>query len=1168
MATGDTQRKPRDYFYGEVLGLPPGTRRPDHYSMLGVPYFESDRGVVLRAALDRIRLLEACQVDARPAYRKVARQLLREVQNARITLLDPVRRREYDAALMGRDPAEAREQEDDREVELRPGAMLQDRYRVMREARSGALGIVYEAMDRNLRSKVHVSVLRPRLSRDREARRAVERAARTAATLDHGGLLRVDEVASANGLLFVRTRSMEGRSLLETIEASPHMRLEDDEARRIATEVAATLQAVHEQGACHGDLRPHNVFLDRNGRVLVADACISRAVADAGKGDEPTPADDVFALGRLLFQMLAGMPPKTPDGTARPLPDGVADDLAAAVRRMLAPRGEGRPATAAEALDLLRPRAKTRRPVLLAGAAVLVVLALGLYFLLLGGNGEAQPDTVEATAWRLIAEEDYHGALEVLEPEADDPALRAPLLKALEGAAAKSEREGNPADAQLWLTQAAALDSSYRPELERVRAKAVARLESIPVTVAEVSAAPEVRIDAAAIPFRSATVGGKEFRAAPFLIVPLDRPDGRYEVDYALEDSVGNRHEGTLTFVVDTVPPAIEIVEPVEGAGLRDGSVSVRVRVEDENPEPAVVIRGRKVALVDGAAIDTFDLGDGEHVIDVLARDRAGHEARAERRVLVDTRRPDIGLDEARVVTRSGRARIAGTLRSPIRRLAVDGREVTLGEDGRFEATVQVAADRLVPVEATSLTGLSDKRSVRVVVDRDPPELRLAFDRRAKDGTLLFGTTELDAGFVSVRVKAGDKTKISFAPQVGSVEAGVWKIPAVEGTRGVVLSARDEAGNEREVGLELEGRRATPRLVVKEILPEVTNDDETTLEIEADGRVELQGREVEPGRHELALPEGRFRLDVVARDRWGNESRWTKEVLVDRTPPTLELEGGLERGIGLQEIRFRASEPIESLTCFGKTFEANRERVAPVVAKLKEGKRRLHVVARDLAGNTGKAAFDLVVRNRVLLLDGRSAVRVDLPKDLDLEEFTVECWVRGMAPDRTRVVLGNYDDAGFALVWSGGKDGFPYALFHDETNGGQTIPVRKAWKWEEWTHLALSFDGKRARFYVDGSLQGFRDLEPVHSKAPFYVGGGVGRRGPENRFEGAVDEVRISRVARYTRGFSPPRYLEQDDRTVLLLRFDGLERGLHPDVSGRALHGRPVGDVRLVQESR
>jgi len=187
---------------------------------------------------------------------------------------------------------------------------------------------------------------------------------------------------------------------------------------------------------------------------------------------------------------------------------------------------------------------------------------------------------------------------------------------------------------------------------------------------------------------------------------------------------------------------------------------------------------------------------------------------------------------------------------------------------------------------------------------------------------------------------------------------------------------------------------------------------------------------------------------------------------------------------------------------------------------------------------------------------------------VNLDTFTVECWVRGMTPEGTRGLVSNYENAGFALMWSGLKLGRPYGVLYTEKSGRTPVRAKKAWDWDSWTHLALSHDGKRIRFYVNGSLHQSAELKErlVPSKAPLYIGRDSVAK--YSHFTGAIDEVRISNVARYTRAFSPPRFHKEDDKTVLLLRFDMLRGKLFPDSSEHGHHGIPLGNPRLKEENR
>jgi hypothetical protein len=554
----------------------------------------------------------------------------------------------------------------------------------------------------------------------------------------------------------------------------------------------------------------------------------------------------------------------------------------------------------------------------------------------------------------------------------------------------------------------------------------------------------------------------------------------------------------------------------------------------------------------------------------VVAIDRAGNEARTRRSFSVDSRVPDLALDTRRVVTAGDRIRIAGRVRDTGARVTVGGQEVEIGQpDGSFEAEVAVESDTAVPVIATGVAGLRKKLVVDVVVDREPPRLQAIWDRHDAQGRLLYGSREMDARRLSLTLEVKDRTRVFFAPAEGRVEEGRWILPAQEGTRTVRLVARDEAGNRGELVLEVEGHRSLPHLSVDTTIGERTNDQAAVLDIDAEGTLYVQGEPTEPGRIRLELPEGEFELLARAVDRYGNTAEWSRLILVDRTPPRLDLEGGLERGAGRQQLTIMANEDLASLTCAGRTFPVNG-RTAVVTTRLVPSRRRLHVVARDLAGNVTEVGFPIRVVNRVLVLDGACAVKVPLTERM--QEFTVECWVQGMLPSGSRAVLSTLTaDGDFGIYWCLPDMRLPGGLLLVRDKGLAALPARKAWSWEEWTHLALCFDGERARFFVNGRLQRSTALgQPLaHGSAPLFVGGEPdAAQEAKSFFRGAIDEVRISVAARYARAFRPARFLDADENTLLLLRFDSMEKGRIPDASGNGLHGVPVGEIRLETAGR
>lgn len=109
-------------------------------------------------------------------------------------------------------------------------------------------------------------------------------------------------------------------------------------------------------------------------------------------------------------------------------------------------------------------------------------------------------------------------------------------------------------------------------------------------------------------------------------------------------------------------------------------------------------------------------------------------------------------------------------------------------------------------------------------------------------------------------------------------------------------------------------------------------------------------------------------------------------------------------------------------------------------------------------------------------------------------------------------------------------------------------------------------DAGRLRLYVDGKSSETIDapLPVTTNSLPLYVGAEPdGDGGPANHFRGSIDEVRLSKVARYASDFKPSRFHERDAETVLLYHFDTLDDGLLLDDSGNDDHGWPVGAARV-----
>ena len=216
-------------------------------------------------------------------------------------------------------------------LNLQPGRRI-GAYTIVRQLGFGGAGEVWRAKDERLGRDVAIKVLLPHLSTDAEKLRRFAEEARAAGTLNHPNILTVYDVGEHDGTPYLVSECLEGRSLRERLKAGP---MAVSEATSVALGVAQGLAAAHERGIIHRDLKPENTFLKSDGGIKLLDfglaklklpAANSTASADdtamsmiAGtaaymapeqaRGESPDPRSDLFALGVMMYEMLAGQHP-------------------------------------------------------------------------------------------------------------------------------------------------------------------------------------------------------------------------------------------------------------------------------------------------------------------------------------------------------------------------------------------------------------------------------------------------------------------------------------------------------------------------------------------------------------------------------------------------------------------------------------------------------------------------------------------------------------------------------------------------------------------------------------------------------------------------------------------------------------------------------------------
>jgi len=249
-------------------------------------------------------------------------------------------------------------------------------YRLEEELGRGAMGVVYLAVPESGGDAVALKLLKEELSENETFVRRFLREARVASEVEHRHLVRVLGAGEADGRHYLAVEFVTGGTLRRRLDADGPLTV--GQTARLARQVGTALDALHEAGLVHRDVKPENVMLDEDGRALLVDYGLAKGPAytvltrpgqvmgtpaymapELVNGQEATPATDLYALGCVLFECLSGRPPFTASNVFEllvshverepPRVAAVRDDVPASVDevlgRALAKEAAGRPPT-------------------------------------------------------------------------------------------------------------------------------------------------------------------------------------------------------------------------------------------------------------------------------------------------------------------------------------------------------------------------------------------------------------------------------------------------------------------------------------------------------------------------------------------------------------------------------------------------------------------------------------------------------------------------------------------------------------------------------------------------------------------------------------------------------------------------------------------------------
>jgi Tol biopolymer transport system component len=203
-------------------------------------------------------------------------------------------------------------------------------YEILSALGAGGMGEVYRARDTRLGRDVAVKILPPAFAADTDRLRRFEQEARSVASLSHPNVVAVHDVGAENGLRFLVTEFLEGKTLRERLQEGA---LPVSKAVEYALQVARGLAGAHDRGIVHRDLKPENIFLTRDGHAKLLDFGLAKVQSMAASADVTAASHtsagvvlgtagymapeqvrgeaadhraDIFSFGAILYEMLGG----------------------------------------------------------------------------------------------------------------------------------------------------------------------------------------------------------------------------------------------------------------------------------------------------------------------------------------------------------------------------------------------------------------------------------------------------------------------------------------------------------------------------------------------------------------------------------------------------------------------------------------------------------------------------------------------------------------------------------------------------------------------------------------------------------------------------------------------------------------------------------------------
>jgi serine/threonine protein kinase/Tfp pilus assembly protein PilF len=211
-------------------------------------------------------------------------------------------------------------------LDFSPGQHFGKRYQIIEEIGRGGMGRVYKAVDKELNKVVALKMIKPELSDTAAMVQRFKKELVLAREVTHKNVCRIHDLGEVKGIRFISMQYIEGQDLKKLMQQTGKLTVEKVIA--ITKQICEALQAAHDEGVIHRDLKPQNIMLDSKGNAYVMDFGIARSLEseevtkpgmvigtphfmspEQAEGKEADVRSDIYALGCILYEMTTGKPP-------------------------------------------------------------------------------------------------------------------------------------------------------------------------------------------------------------------------------------------------------------------------------------------------------------------------------------------------------------------------------------------------------------------------------------------------------------------------------------------------------------------------------------------------------------------------------------------------------------------------------------------------------------------------------------------------------------------------------------------------------------------------------------------------------------------------------------------------------------------------------------------